>query len=226
VHHQSLEKTTENKIMAYPLDEHKQLCFDKARELSCVLYKNFTNNKRIESMKKIFISYSRKDLDFKNELKKHLNMLHQFDVADNWSCEEITIGKWDSQIQKELQEADLIIYMLSANFFSSKYILEQEVQVAMERLDAEQKTKMLCVVVSEFVGLDKLKEALEHRSKTALQDAILALAAHQYLPYGEVLNRATNNREERIVSLKEHSNKNTLEQALTQITEKILALMK
>jgi hypothetical protein len=40
----------------------------------------------------------------------------------------INIGKWHDQIQKELEEIDFIIFMLSANFFSSNYFLENEVK--------------------------------------------------------------------------------------------------
>ncbi len=234
VHHQTLEnkELTSTKITAYGFDERVEIQNNKeitirtinefkTREQSSGLYKNFTKNENIKSVKKIFISYSRKDVDYKDELKKHLNMLSIFEIADNWSCEEITIGKWDAQIQKELQEADLIIYMLSANFFNSKYILDKEVKVGMENIDNDKSKDILCVVVSEFVGLDKLKNLAENREKTATQEALLRLSEQQYLPYDYVENTTTGNREEKIISLKEHSNRNTLESALASITNKI-----
>ncbi|EDP70247.1 leucine-rich protein [Flavobacteriales bacterium ALC-1] len=226
VHHKTLEDSelTQSKIRAYALTNGK-IDESKSREHSSIKYGNFTSNEKIKQMKKIFISYSRKDVDYKNELKKHLGLLQTFDIADAWSCEDITIGKWDAQIQKELEESDLIIYMLSANFFSSRYIIEKEVanvMEAMKNIEHDKQKDILCVVVSDFVGLDSLKYSIENRPKTKLQSSLLELGSYQYLPYDMVLNKATNNDEEKIIPLKAHTNNNTIESALTQITSKVL----
>lgn len=177
------------------------------------------------SKKKIFISYSRKDVGFKDELKKHLNILRTFSISDNWSCEEIKIGRWESQIERELRGSDLIIYMLSGNFFDSRYILEKEVINGLEQVESDKEKNILCVIVSDFIGLDKLKNATSHLNDTNV-NSLLKLSEFQYLPYDKLKNTLTGNFEERIVSLKEHSNKNTLEKALTQITEKVLEYLK
>lgn len=187
------------------------------------LYKNFTDNEHINNMKKIFISYSRKDVEYKDELKKHLDLLRTFEIADTWSCEEISIGKWDEQIQKELEESDLIIYMLSAGFFSSKYILEKEVQKGMDNLLGKPGKKALCVVVSAFAGLDKLKAAVNERESSPLQDAVFQLADMQYLPYCKVKNEVSGNMEEKIVPLKKYPD---IDDALAQICEKVLEVLK
>jgi internalin A len=225
-HHKTLEDSekTHTKVIVYKIVDN---FIDKSQsiEQSSMLYNNFTTNEKIKGMKKIFISYSRKDVDYKNELKKHLGLLKTFDIADAWSCEDITIGKWDDQIQKELEESDLIIYMLSANFFSSRYIIEKEVanvMEAMKNIEQDKQKDILCVVVSDFVGLDSLKYSIENRPKTKLQSSLLELGAYQYLPYDMVLNKATNNDEEKIIPLKIHTNNNTIESALTQITSKVL----
>jgi len=173
--------------------------------------------------KKIFISYSRKDVEYKNELKKHLKLLQTFDIADNWSCEEITIGKWNTQIQTTLEESDLIIYMLSANFFTSHYILEQEVQKGIELIAKDKEKQILCVIVSDFVGIDKLKDAVKDSETNSLQDSLLQLGDYQYLPYSLIANSVTGNNEEKIIPLDNHSNVNA---ALKQITEKVLEFCK
>lgn len=226
IHHGTLDDSvkTQTKVKAYKLIDN---LIDESQsiEQSSMLYNNFTTNEKIKQMKKIFISYSRKDIDYKNELKKHLQMLQTFDIADTWSCEDITVGKWDAQIQKELEESDLIIYMLSANFFSSRYILEKEVSNiidSMREIELAKKKDILCIIVSDFVGLDKLKYSLAKRSKSDLQNNLLQLSEYQYLPYDRVKNNVSNNEEERIISLKSHTNRNTIETALTQITNKVL----
>lgn len=220
--YKDIEEATEytHEIISYPLSAGSRKINEHIRKIHPIsIYKNFTNNKHIHSMKKIFISYSRKDVEYKNELKQHLNLLRTFDIADTWSCEEITIGKWDDQIQKELEEADLIIYMLSANFFSSKYILEKEIQKGMDDLVKNKEKKILCVIVSNFTGIDKLKTAVEKRNVTHLQDAVLKLAEYQYLPYSREKNNVTGNMEEKIVPLKKYGQ---IEDAFTQISEKVL----
>jgi internalin A len=173
--------------------------------------------------KKVFISYSRKDVEYKNELKKHLKILQTFNIVDNWSCEEITIGKWNDQIQTALEESDLIIYMLSANFFTSKYILDNEVQKGMQWISNDENKQILCVIVSDFVGLDKLKDAVKDSDTNSLQDSLLQLADYQYLPYANVINSVTGNNEEKIIPLKVHPD---IDHALKQITEKVLTFYK
>jgi hypothetical protein len=174
----------------------------------------------IKKMKKIFISYSRRDVDFKDELKRHLGILSVFDIVDIWSCEEITLGTWNNQIQKELEDSNIIIYMLSANFFSSPYILEREVQNVIEGKKGNK--KILCVIVSEFVNLDKIEDLLSKNIITDKQKAILALKTFQYLPYGKEFNNVTKQNEEKIMSLKQYSNGNEIEVALKQIVSKII----
>jgi len=225
---------SEYNIISYGLDENTYFLDVenptmnyRVREINMKLHKELPNynfqyftNKKLSKMKKIFISYSRKDVDYKDELKKHLNILKTFDIADNWSCEEISIGKWDSQIQQELEKSDLIIYMLSANFFSSKYILEQEVQKGMDLINVNPDKNILCIIVSSFTGLEKLKNDTGNRNE--LQDALLKLADYQYLPYANVLNNVTNQNEEKIIPLKDYARMYNIETALEQITSKIL----
>jgi len=189
------------------------------------LYNDF-NNRRVtvaRMKKKIFISYSRKDIGFKDELVNHLNILSLFDITDNWSCEDITIGNWDNQIQKELDESNVIIYMLSANFFSSSYILEKEVQNVM--IGKRNKKSILCVIVSDFIGLDKIENYLRNWQISEKQKAILMLKDFQYLPYGKEWNDITKQHEKKIKSLKDFSNDSNIEAALKQISEKILQLL-
>jgi len=187
------------------------------------LYKDFINKHvAVTKMKKkIFISYSREDVDYKNELKKYLNMLDLFNIADNWSCDKISIEKWHEKIQKELQESDLIIYMLSANFFNSKYIIENEVNIGVKQVSEDKNKKIVCVIVSEFPGLrtlDTLKDLLKGKLITDTQEAIIKLSEWQYLPYGTEENKVTGNTKEKIIPLKSYPN---IEEAYAQIAEKV-----
>ena len=216
-------KEYQDKITVYPINVNtKEIDEDNPTTDNILNYIRFTNNKKVKEMKKkIFISYSRKDVDYKNELRNHLNMLKISDIADNWSCEDISIEKWHEEIQKELQESDLIIYMLSANFFSSHYILENEVKEGIKQVSEDKSKKLLCVIVSDFIGLDKLKEFSKNNPFNDTLEAITKLSDWQYLPYGKTENKVTGNSEEKIIPLKRHP---YIDEAYKQITEKISQL--
>lgn len=149
-------------------------------------------------------------------------MLKLFDVADNWSCEDITIGKWHDQIQKELQESDLVIFMLSINFFNSRYIIEDEVLKTMNDIANGSNKKVYCIIVSEFPSLD----AFDNEQLNDKQKDILKLGDYQFGMYAQELNKVTGQKEERIISLKEASRLGILDAQLTKIAEKILTDIK
>ncbi|MCG8748777.1 leucine-rich repeat domain-containing protein [Tenacibaculum finnmarkense] len=221
VHYNTLndeEKTHEN-IVAYELPNQKNdLDKTNTRTQRSYGYRNFTSNKNIKKMKKIFISYSREDVEYKDELRKHLNMLKLFDVADNWSCEDITIGKWHDQIQQELEESDLVIFMLSINFFNSKYILEQEVQKTMDEIANGSDKNVYSIIVSDFPGLELFnKEDMNDKQKSVLE-----LGSYQFEMYTKTENRITGNKKEEIISLKEASNRGIIDTQLTKIVTKIM----
>lgn len=217
------ETKTKESILAYEIEDFK-INKTKAKSL---FTRNFaylaTNNKGLNKMKKIFVSYSRKDADYRDVLRQHLNMLTIFDITDNWACEDITIGKWDEQIQKELLDSDIVIYMLSANFFSSSYIREKEVLEVMKQMKENPNKKILPIIVSEFVGLDNLKRLIQN--PTDVQTAMLDISNHQFLPYGNVWNHLTNQNEEKIISLEEHRKNQSLNSALKQICDEILKVI-
>lgn len=217
------ETKTKESVLAYEI-ENFEINKTKAKPL---FTRNFaylaTNNKGLNKMKKIFVSYSRKDADYRDALRQHLNMLTIFDIADNWACEDINIGKWDEQIQKELLDSDIVIYMLSANFFSSSYIREKEVLEVMKQMRDNPNKKILPIIVSEFVGLDSLKRLIPN--PTDVQIAMLDISNHQFLPYGNVWNHLTNQNEEKIIPLEEHRKNQSLNGALKQICDEILKVI-
>ena len=83
---------------------------------------------------KVFISYSHKDEDIKNELDAHLIGLKRSEKIDVWNDRKLIGGEeWNDAIIAELNAADIIILLISVSFLNSKYIWEKEVAIAMER---------------------------------------------------------------------------------------------
>lgn len=85
-------------------------------------------------MKKIFISYSKADASYLTKLENHLSVLRRNGTISLWNCRQLLPGeKWDGKIKKELEEADIIIFMVSDDFLATDYIWDIEIKRAIER---------------------------------------------------------------------------------------------
>jgi hypothetical protein len=94
-----------------------------------------TENEKTEKQGvRIFISYSHKDEAIKNRLVTHLSALKQSGKISHWDDRQIIGGSdWDDSIKRELNTADIILLLISADFIDSKYIWEIEIKQAIER---------------------------------------------------------------------------------------------
>lgn len=83
---------------------------------------------------KVFMSYARKDKELKEELDVHLAMLKRDPKVDIWSDKEIEEGEeFDKRIKKELEEAHIILLLVSPRFLASTYIFDVELKEAMDK---------------------------------------------------------------------------------------------
>ncbi|MCC6461816.1 MAG: TIR domain-containing protein [Saprospiraceae bacterium] len=95
--------------------------------------------KPIIMAKKVFISYSHKDESFKDELDTHFSALKRSGLVDVWHDRRIDAStEWDDAIKSELEAADIILLLVSANFLASEYIWKVEIARAMERHRAKE----------------------------------------------------------------------------------------
>lgn len=86
---------------------------------------------------KLFLSYSHKDQRFADELMKHLTLLQRQGVIDVFYDREIRIGsEWADEISVALEEAQVILLLISADFLASDYAYDQEVRRAIAKHDA------------------------------------------------------------------------------------------
>ncbi|HET6253438.1 MAG TPA: COR domain-containing protein [Puia sp.] len=84
--------------------------------------------------RKVFLSYSHKDEDFKDKLDVHLAPLKRSESIDVWNDRKIGPGQnWDATIRREIEEADIILLLISANFNNSLYILKTELDSAIKK---------------------------------------------------------------------------------------------
>lgn len=84
----------------------------------------------------LFISYAHEDEALKNELDKHLIMLKRSGKIEVWNDHKIIAGQeWDEQIKTELEKANIILLLISADFNNSEYIWNKELASALKRHD-------------------------------------------------------------------------------------------
>ena len=85
-------------------------------------------------MKKVFISYSKIDSQHLIKLENHLSVLKRNGTIGTWNCRKLLPGeKWDGKIRTELEEADLILFLVSDDFLATDYIWDIEIKRAIER---------------------------------------------------------------------------------------------
>jgi DNA-binding response OmpR family regulator len=109
---------------------------------------------------KVFFSYSHKDEKLRDRLDAHLSSLKHMGIIHSWHDRKITAGSHvDNRIDAQLEKADLILLLVSADFFSSEYCYKKEMRQALERHKAG-KARVIPVILrpvdwdqSPFAGL-------------------------------------------------------------------------
>lgn len=88
-------------------------------------------------MAKLFISYSHRDEGLKNELISHLAPLKRQGLVSIWHDRRLTPGdRLDDEISQNLEDADIIVMLISSDFVQSEYCFGREMQRALERHEA------------------------------------------------------------------------------------------
>src|SRR5262249_3156608 len=96
-----------------------------------------TPPQRSSSPIKLFISYAHRDEDFRLELNDHLSNLQRQQTISGWHDRRIVPGQeWATQIDDALNEAQIILLLISARFMASDYCYAKEMLRAIERHDA------------------------------------------------------------------------------------------
>ncbi|MCB0294297.1 MAG: toll/interleukin-1 receptor domain-containing protein [Calditrichaeota bacterium] len=82
----------------------------------------------------IFISYSRKDKEWRSRIEQMLKPLEKKYRLNIWVDHKIEPGKiWQEELDKALQNAKLAILLVSRHFLSSDFIMTREVPVLLEK---------------------------------------------------------------------------------------------
>ncbi|MFC5848571.1 TIR domain-containing protein [Deinococcus petrolearius] len=83
---------------------------------------------------KIFISYTHRDEEYRNELVAHLALLSRQELVESWYDHKILAGsEIDADIIKNLDESKIIILLISSDFINSDYCYSKEMFKSLEK---------------------------------------------------------------------------------------------
>ncbi|BAU12238.1 PBS lyase HEAT-like repeat domain protein [Leptolyngbya sp. NIES-3755] len=95
-------------------------------------------NSPSQSSLTLFFSYSHKDEALRDKLATHLSQLKNENIITDWHDRDITAGTdWAEAINTNLNTADIILLLISADFIASEYCREIEMERALERYKAD-----------------------------------------------------------------------------------------
>lgn len=87
---------------------------------------------------KLFYSYSHKDEALRDELETHLKLFQRQGLIEPWHDRRIGAGEdWKGAIDDNLERADVILLLVSADFLASDYCYDVELKRALERHEAK-----------------------------------------------------------------------------------------
>jgi internalin A len=85
----------------------------------------------------LFYSYSHKDETLREELETHLKLLQRQGLIEQWSDRQITAGsEWEGEIDRNLENANIILLLISSDFIASDYCYDIEMTRALEKHEA------------------------------------------------------------------------------------------
>lgn len=104
----------------------------------------------------VFISYAHTDEKYRLELEKHLCIFIRANFLIIWHDRKITPGQnWKNEISQQLDRADLILLLVSADFIHSDYCWNIEMKQALEKYYSGDSI-LVPILVRSFAGWEKL----------------------------------------------------------------------
>jgi hypothetical protein len=86
---------------------------------------------------RVFVSYSHKDEDEKDRLLTHLGVLRP-SLIEIWSDDQLVAGdEWEVELSRVIKSARVAILLITADFLTSKFILQEEVPRLLQRRKKE-----------------------------------------------------------------------------------------
>ncbi|MBK1851559.1 TIR domain-containing protein [Marinobacter sp. 1-4A] len=116
---------------------------------------------------KVFISYAHKDEKYKDNLVEHISGLIRSNLIEEWNDRKIVPGKnWEEEISSNLEQSEIILFLISSAFMNSDYCMGIEVKTALQR-HKEGKARLIPIVVRPVVWSDSELSEIQGLPKDA-----------------------------------------------------------
>ena len=100
-----------------------------------------------EKVVRLFYSYAHKDETLRNELETHLKILERLQLIAPWHDRRIIASEeWKGEIDENLEQADIILLLVSADFIASDYCWDKEMTRALERHETGEATVVPVII--------------------------------------------------------------------------------
>ena len=76
----------------------------------------------------IFVSYCREDKQWRERFEIMSKPLSRIMPIEFWSDEQLKAGEWDKQVKIAMDKAEAVVFLVSAEFLASRYIVETELK--------------------------------------------------------------------------------------------------
>lgn len=133
---------------------------------------------------RVFYSYSHKDAEWRQRVSTYLAPLKHQDRIVEWHDREVAPGTdWNTEISAQLESANLIVFLISADFLASDYCFGIERVRALERLKRGE-VKVAPILLKPCLWQESVFSALQFiprdnkpvSSWASADDALLAVA--------------------------------------------------
>jgi len=178
VNYSELQKAfTTGKKFIRTVNKDKKVKSRRAYRFNAFMNENFAQPK------KVFISYSHDDIEYRRDLQKYLINLERENLIEIWQDGMIQPGTdWDRTIRENLEAADIVILLVSQNFIASNYIYEVELKTALRKL-IKDKSPVLPILIKNC-DFQNWKAVPENGDSQSEEEAT-SLSAFQFMPHNQ-----------------------------------------
>lgn len=93
-------------------------------------------DRQVKSPKKVFVSYSHEDTLHRKTLQQYLINLQRENLIEIWHDGLINPGDdWDLKIIQSMEEADIVIMLISQSYIASSYVYRNEMPKALSKVE-------------------------------------------------------------------------------------------
>ncbi len=138
------------------------------------LVKPSVASEEIMTRDSLFISYSHSNISYVNDLKRHFKNLERTHGIELWDDSKIRVGElWKEEIKAAMARAKVAIFIVSADFFGSDFIANEELPELLRKAKEEGAT--VISVIAEPCDFDNTLLA-KYQALNAPSKSVLSLS--------------------------------------------------